>query len=117
VGLRLVLECDACGETAQVAVSHNPAPTPQDFLDEEDSTGRGILGALETQGWRLQVVRGIVVAACCPAHFAEASRRLKGELALRKAARDESKVRCRHCGKTMLEVVGLLACPHCGEAP
>jgi hypothetical protein len=118
VGLRIELQCDACGETAQVAVTNNPSPTPEDFAQEEAETGRGFLDDLETHGWRLKVVKGIVVAACCPEHWDEAARRLKGELAVRGAVREVMKPPprplCPHCGKTTLDLSS--CCPHCGGA-
>lgn len=115
MGVRIELECDACGEKAQIAVTQNPAPTPEDFLTEEEDTGQGLLGELEKQGWRLQVQKGIVVAACCPAHFDAATRRLKGELGARRAAR--TRAHCPNCHQPFepVRVAGQHRCNQCGE--
>ena len=123
MGLRIELECDACGEKALVAVTQNPAPTPEDFIADEADTGQGLLGELEKQGWRLQVVKGIVVAACCPAHFDEATRRLKGALrerATSRATKSGAHARrfCPECGKSLgvdgIDTRAGIVCPHCG---
>jgi hypothetical protein len=92
VGLKFVIQCDACGTEQAVEIGAGtttpfspkqsgemPATSANgEFSEEEAATGQSLIDELAKAGWRLRLVGGKPVAACCADHFRIAHKRLRG---------------------------------------